>query len=435
MADSVSKRYISLPHVVALITSTLVLYGNLQVWDNRSTVIASGKMSHLVVAGTAAGTGGTPALVNGFSLLGAGNLRDVNFHIDGICVAGSDGDIDCVKTTGKCGDSSPTSSQTKPCFIPYHDKNLEVISDCTKVKVAGVQTTAGAEIDNTNTKLIDPAELAISNIEITPAANKFAGLACRIAGCNGETLPAAGVTTETACNKPSATAPTTSNAQITTAGTLPNMKLGFTYKQGTAGSFSINVLKAKNGGDTSSKDTQGKLAINTFKVRDYVHDYSDFKVNMPIFYVVSAGVMFLGACLVLLVKPWTRGKYGGDQLGPIGGMHPYWPSSLLDAGHGVFLVLNIVFSVMGGQKFAQTIEGSIGDPLVQRLLWGSSLTLLIGQAWVTLHAGAFLYQWATKPERVTDPYNKGVELTMGKLVVGDHGLEQRASMVRNNLNV
>ena len=425
MADQVSKRYISLPHVVGLTMGVVALYTNVLVHNNRHTKIASGIMSQLIVVGDK----GT----EGHGMFGGNNERGVDFYVDGICIHGNlkNGVIatDCSLDNLLCGGDEPAGGNdgsAKPCWLAYKDPKLEAVTDCTQVKNTAKVATLAAKNNFVFTDTdAAPVFTATSNEIVRSGGVK--GKACILAGCKAGT--------GAACAK--LTTAIKDNTPVLSANVLAAFRHGLVYKKIDAEHFAINVVKAKATGTGSATATTTQQSEHAFGVSKYAHGFSQYNLDLPLLWTISAAVMVLGALLVLTTKWWPSGKYGGAQGEGFRGLHPYWPSTILDIAHFAFLALNVTFMILVGQNFAVTIKGSFGDPVIEMLFWAGPIILLVGQSYVFLHGVIFAYMWASRAKGERDPYNnsKGMKLSNAKFVIKDHEMAERASMVRNNLNV
>lgn len=433
-------RYISLPHVIGLLTAALALSFTLYIGDHRHSPIAKGVASELTIIG--APNAGTPASsLQGSSSLGPTNQRNVWFYLEGMCILGK-GDVvtDCTKT---CGATYPSNAAAaiEACWIPYTSSDLSVVDKCENVvlsKRTEKGTTDRAAIDKTH---LGATDMTAGDDKITFKTNAHHKVACALAGCDQDALVTQ--TAETAAGGPVAgkckdygTVPTKTVPATLTANKVPGLQKGFLFKQTADLHLSINVLQGKAGvGDAGSAARAKSSAQHAFDVYKYPMDYHDANYEVWIFTLISAIAMLLGALLVLFSKAWTAGKYGGDQL-PKGkpDTSRYYPSTALDAAHIIFLITNLVIAGKVGMMFKTTIDGSMADPTLEKLFWTPFILLFVGQLWVTMHGIAFSVQWMMRNKQ-PDPYNNGVQLAVKNVVIADHNLEQRASMVRNNLNV
>lgn len=430
-------RYISLPHVIGLVTAVLALSFNLYIGDHRKSPIAKGVASELTIPGApdnaASPTDGSNL---GSSNLGVSNTRNVWFYLEGMCILGKDNVVsDCTKT---CGATLPSNAATatQACWIPYTSSDLSVVGKCENVVLSKRTAASGDRAAFLGTDLEVPT-FTPGDARITIEGSKVDKLACAIAGCDGETLVTKtvedGATPVAGKCKEYGTVPTKTVAASTGAATdlrLAGLQKGFLYKQTKDLHLSINILEAKPGVGTTNDLRAKTTAQHVFDVYKYPIDYHNGGINFWLFTLISAIAMLLGALLVLFSKMWTAGKYGGEQLGT---PSRYWLSTGLDVAHIIFLVMNMVFAGMLGMMFKTTIDGSMADATLEKLFWTSPILLFIGQLWVTMHGIAFSAQWYRN--RQTDPYNNGVHLAVKKVVIADHDMGQRASMVRNNLNV
>jgi len=386
--------------------------------DIKKAPIASGKMSDLTVYGTTNNDVGR-------SRLGATGTRDVDFYLEGICVHGNANADKCGAT--ECTASLPKHDSADPCWIRY--KDLKAVDTCEDVKLdALVETNNDATVKLSGTVVSKP-KLEISNVKIDFEADKRNGVQCMLAGCDYTPVAGKGAG---ACTKynPLITEPSV------TAAVLSGLKHGFTFEPTEEVRYSIGVLRAEIGGANNDNAAQKKLAEHVFAIRDYAKNMQGIGISFGWMCFSIAFIMWF-ACIMVLVSPdYAAYKYTeGKTIESL-----WWLSTSVDIVHLIFAILIASFLGIAGRFFNANIEGNGNDDTIRhQLFWVMPNLLFWALLLVGLHGVIYLVR------RMRNPSDEGQSnVFKGKLgetdIIlmnrkSDPNFEQRASMVRNNLNV
>jgi len=407
--------HVPFSHFLLSLAAAAVLISNLQVGKHGTpVVVAKGVVSQLTIDK---------------SDLGDANERKVWFYAAGACVHGSGGsagdpdrELCHVMAYAKCGAALDSA---KACWIPNSEMKE---AKCADLKYA--TSTTGDTVINIGTAPVTTYGTAA----ITLAGNNL-NKACVLAGCD-KAKPAT-VAAAAACADLATGATDVSTAVVDPDAVLQK---GFVYKD----KYVLNILQAKSVTDTKGTRTTAKQhRENTRDLAEWYYRVTNHWDTWTL-NVAASSLLVVHCLLVVQVKvPWyTSGKYTDDpKEGPkiFGGFDP---ATVAD---GLFFIVWIFFFIDAlkytyRSGFAHW-TGSISQDNYMLAIGFPGVSIVIFQFFVVVNTvlycmhimnGGLGYKATPKHKRA------GVEFDTGtaKIVMLDHpSASDRASMVRNNLNV
>ena len=398
---------------------------------NRKTLLASGKMAHLTMVG---GTGGD---TRGYSNLGALNERGVDFYVEGICVHGS-GLTPSKLCDGKnkCGTTLPSATGTEACWMRYTE--LKQVDKCTEVKLSAKPNVQGSLVAIDATQGGNKPTIKATNVGIDRLATAIDGFQCMLAGCDYDQVAHDAIDNEGACKAYATKAtktPVVDGSSVLTNG----LQKGFIFEQSPTVKYSLNVLKAEEGGTTDTSTTRLQAAKNVFGLHDYPVKMkkADAIGNFTVLLWFCTAPMFIVSILVLTnVMNYTQGKYTKalNKNTPQGN---WLLSTVLDIVHLIFFIILMVYFAPSGRMFGGAlIEHTLGDNRLPLVYWLVPNFIWLPLLYVGLHGCIYLFRQRNgKPGNLLVIKGNTWMNNPKTNKMGDENLEQRASMVRNNLNV
>jgi len=398
--------------------------------------IAKGKMSDLLVYANIAQASPSITAAVGRSRLGPSGLRDVDFYPEGVCVQGSQGAKKC--GSKECSATLPIfgSNGVDPCWIRYDE--LKKVGSCTDVKLDAMKTsgsstteiTVGGVTGRTLAGQVQKPDLQITNNEIALEADRLNGIQCMLAGCDYDPVPSTAAGTCKEYTKPNPKTPEV------TGSVLASLKKGFTFEPTKDIRYSIGVMEAASGGGTDNTAGREKQAKNVYSIRDYAVDMQGLGASIGLMFYLFAVIMSL-CCFLTYVSPEFAGnKYTqGEDL-----TDWWWLSTLCDWVHLFFAIGVAVVLGMTGRFFKPEIEGNGAEDTTRSWnFWFLPNLLFWPLLVVGLHGVIYTIRKKMNPSQqgqtnvVAQRFGDTDIIFMNRK--GDPNFEQRASMVRNNLNV
>ena len=292
------KRHWSPAHVILCFFSFFIVVSNMvSMWIiPRNKVIGHGIVSQLTFGGQ-------------HSYLGAANHRTVDYYTDGVCVhpesgSGTTLESTCGRSGFKCGDELDTLGSA--CWIPYGDFDVVKCANLEYKEQASVSatTTTSATVETNNFTTLAKPIFNLGEIEFQDD-EKLKNLPCILAGCD-RTKPTEPGKGEKCADLASGDVSVTAEVNATVA-TTNSLQRGLLYKT----KYVFNVLTA-NGADVDRKPiTATKHRDNTLNLGKWFRRLNSFPTPNDAMLINIFGGLFLFFHTFFIVTKALPGYTGG----------------------------------------------------------------------------------------------------------------------------
>lgn len=412
-------------HFFLAVVAAIVFSFNLQVMSYpRADKVGTGAVSQL-------------SHNNQASYCGTDNLRTVDFFTDGVCVHAETGSgtellSSCDTSGNKCGDDLDSASA---CWIGYSD--LKEVK-CTSLEyqdqaASAVSGKGAATAFTTGTKATTRFKVGEIDFGDSPTgANQ--NLPCVLAGCSKST-PSSEPAKGDKC------ADHTTAEETSVSGTIAGgngLQKGLVYKD----KYVFNILKAKAHKAERAETTQEEHRDNVLSLGKWVRRVASPIIPDPLLFNLLGSSLLFVHCMFVRFRFhfWTHNKYGEKpDEGPFMGFDAATVVDIL-AGLSIWLC----FVLIG---FTGAYHSGVGD-WTGSFKAGFSMVavylgpLIIMPIQVFTFVPACIYAWRNRRSKRGEGgarkfgfVYKGRVWANKEQASANVELSQRASMVRNNLDV